>query len=121
MWKAGFHSNIWPLTGYDVLLHAVRVRLAPLAKGVAGYVIGLKFAVGVGHHTADVWNDFWRPSIVWPQEHATRVIVVGMDVVPDDRGSFEDSADVFQCLNGDLLADHLATCTQDAISTAPQE
>ena len=44
-----------------------------------------------------------------------------MDVVPDDWSPFEDSADVFQCLNGDLLADHLATCTQDAIRNAALE
>lgn len=38
-----------------------------------------------------------------------------MDVVPDHWSSFEDGADVFQGLNGDLLADHLATCAQEAI------
>lgn len=98
------------LTGNDILLDTIWIGLAPLAQCVARDVVGLKFTVGVGQHASDVGDDLRGAPIIRPQKHSAWVVVIGVDVVPDDRCSSQHRRDIFQSLDTDFLANHFASC-----------
>ena len=58
-------QSICSLTGNNfisgvVRLGSVNLAFAPLSEAVDGNEVGPVLAVGVGHHTAQLANDFWR-------------------------------------------------------------
>lgn len=52
--------------------------------------VGLKFTVWVGEDSLQPWNELCGAAFVWTQEQSLLIIVVGMNVVPNDRGSPQD-------------------------------
>lgn len=59
-------------------------------------VIGLKFTVGVEEQAAQVVPELRFSALERAQEEAPGVVVVGVQVVPDERGTLEDGLHLSQ-------------------------
>ena len=79
---------------------------APLRQRVQGDVVGPVLAVGVGEHPVESREQGDGASHIGPQEEPPLVVVVGVEVVPDDGGSLEHLREVVNGGDGDLLGDH---------------
>ena len=71
-----------------------------------GDVIGSVLTVGVSEHSVESREEGDGASHVGPQEEPPLVIIVGVEVVPDDGGSLEDLGEVVDGRDGDVLGDH---------------
>ena len=78
------------VTCNDILLQSLVVGGAPLAKSVESHIIGLKLTVRIGEKSPQIGNDLWRPPVKWTQEHTPGVVVVSVDVVPNDWWALDD-------------------------------
>lgn len=79
------------LTHDHVLAHPIHIRLVPGGQGVDCDKVGLKLAVRVGEDSLQPGDELCGATLVWTQEKPLLVIIIGVDVVPDHRGSSEDS------------------------------
>lgn len=52
--------------------------------------VGFKFTVWVGEDSLQPWNELCGAALVWTQEQSFLIIVIGMNVVPNDWGSSQD-------------------------------
>lgn len=52
--------------------------------------VGLKFTVRVGEDSLQPWNELSGAAFVRTQEQSLLIIVVGVNVVPNDRSSPQD-------------------------------
>lgn len=87
----------------DVLLQAVVVGCTPLTQSVESHIVGLKLTVRVCKQSTQVRNDLGGSAVKGSQKHAPGVVVVSMDVVPDDRGALYDRGHFLQVLDGQLF------------------
>lgn len=82
-------------TQYDIFTHRnvflCVAGLAPCGQRVNRHKIGLKFTVGVGEDASEFGDELCGTVLEGSQEESLRVVVVGVDVVPDDRRSPQDS------------------------------
>lgn len=53
-------------------------------------VIGFKLAVWIKKQASQMASEFRLPALERPQEETSGVIVVGVQVVPDERGALKD-------------------------------
>lgn len=78
------------LTHHHILAYSIHIRFVPGGQSVDGYKVGLKFTVWVGEDSLQPWNELCGAALIWAQEQSLLIIVIGMNVVPDDRGSSQD-------------------------------
>ena len=76
-----------------------------------GNVVGRVLTVGVGQHSIEVCVERERAATVGTQEETTLVIVVGMEIVPEDWRLTEYSGQLFNGGECYRLGDDLWTCT----------
>ena len=76
-----------------------------------GNVVGGVLTVGVGQHSIEVCVERERAAAVGTQEQTTLVIVVGMEIVPEDWRSTEYRGQLFDGRECYRLGDDLWTCT----------
>lgn len=55
-----------------------------------GDVVGFELAVGVEQQASQVVSNLWLPALEGSKEETSGVIVVGVQVVPDQRRALED-------------------------------
>lgn len=75
---------------------APQLTLKPAAQCVYGDEVGLEFAVGVEEQPTEPGHEARGTSCVGAQEDASAVIVVGIQVVPDDRAAPQDTLHLLQ-------------------------
>lgn len=75
------------LTHDNILAHPIHIRLVPGGQSVDSYKVGLKLAIRVGEDSLQPGNELCGAAFVWTQEKPLLVIVIGVNVVPDNRGS----------------------------------
>ena len=76
-----------------------------------GNVVGGVLTVGVGQHSIEVCVERERAATVGTQEQTTLVIVVGMEIVPEDWRSTEYRGQLFDGGERYCLENDLWTCT----------
>lgn len=70
----------------------------PASKCMQRNVIGFKLAVWVQEQAPKVALKLRLSTFEWPQEETSGVIVIGMQVVPDQRGALEDRLHLHQAV-----------------------
>ncbi|TNN50501.1 hypothetical protein EYF80_039311 [Liparis tanakae] len=86
-----------------------------------GDVVGFKLAVGVEQQASQVAPQPGLPALEGPQEEAPGVVVVGVQVVPDERRALEDRLHLGQAVHGQLPGDDLAACGPRAEGTGSEK
>lgn len=81
--------------------------LAPCGQSVNCNEIGLEFTVGVSEDASEFGDEFCGPVLEGSEEESLRVVVVGVDVVPDDRGSPQNGGHLVYRRHTDVLRHHL--------------
>ena len=76
-----------------------------------GNVVGGVLTVGVGQHSIEVCVERERAAAVGTQEQTTLVIVIGMEIVPEDWRLTEYRGQLFNGEKRYRLGDDLWTCT----------
>ena len=104
--KFTFHLQLHGLPGGRGSLGEGVGAAAPLRQRVQCHVVGPVLAVGVGEHPVEPREEGDGASHVGPQEEPPLVVVVGVEVVPDDGRALEDPGEVVDGGDGDLLGDH---------------
>lgn len=75
---------------------APQLALKPAAQGVYGDEVGLELAVGVEEQSTEPGHEARGTSRVGAQEDTSAVIVVGVEVVPDDGAAPQDTLHLLQ-------------------------
>ena len=76
-----------------------------------GNVVGGVLTVGVGQDSIEVCVERERAATVGTQQQTTLVIVIGMEIVPEDWRSTEYRGQLFDGGERYRLGDDLWTCT----------
>lgn len=79
----------------------------PASQRMKGDVVGFELAVGVEQQAPQVAPDLRLPAFERTQEQTSGVVVVGVQVVPDERRSLEDRLHLSQAVHRQLLGDDL--------------
>lgn len=83
---------------------------APRGQRVNGHEIGLKFTVGVGEDASEFGEELGGPVLEGSHEDSLWVVVVSVDVVPDDRRTPQNSGHLLYRRHTDVLGHHLRSC-----------
>lgn len=75
------------LTHYHILAYPIHIRLIPGGQGVDRHKVGLKLAIWVGEDSLQPGDKLCGAAFVWTQEKPLLVVIIGMNVIPDHRGS----------------------------------
>lgn len=75
-----------------------------------GHKIRLKFTVGVGEDSLQPRDEFCGPAFIRPQEKSLLIVVISMNIVPDDRSSPQYLCDFFNRFNSYVFRNYLGTC-----------
>jgi len=75
-----------------------------------GDVVGFKLAVGVEQEASQVAPQLRLSALERPQEETPGVVVVRVQVVPDERRAPEDGLHLGQAVDGQLPGDDLTAC-----------
>lgn len=126
--------NQW-LTHFLIPLLCMSGGFTPCCQGVDGHKVGVELTVGVGENSSQFGNQLsgtvltqrfrsvFLPSLqieqqhrgdfylVGPQEKSLGVVVIGVNVVPDDRCSSQDSRHLFYRFHRDFMGHHFGTWT----------
>lgn len=83
---------------------------APRGQRVNGHEIGLKFTVGVGEDASEFGDELGGPVLEGSHEDSLWVVVVSVDVVPDDWRPPQNSGNLLYRCYTDVLGHHLRPC-----------
>lgn len=71
--------------------------------------VGFELAVGVNEDSTQALLQFCRTPIVWTEVYPTAVVVIGMQIIPDDWLPLQHLAHLTYTLRRDSVADHSRT------------
>lgn len=74
-----------------------------------GHKVGLKLTIRVGEDSFQSRDELCGAAFVWTQEKPLLVVIIGMNVVPDDRGSSQDFGHLLNRLYCDIFGHYLGT------------
>ena len=88
--------------------------VGPLGQGDQGGDVEAVLAVGVGHGPGEIarGRDASVAAKVWPEEESLVVVVIGVDVVPDDGLPLDHLGQGPALLGGDHLRHHHGPCPE---------
>lgn len=78
-----------------------------------GHKVGFKLAVGVGEDSLQSRNELCGATLIWTQEEPLLVIIISMNIVPDDWGPSKDFRHLLNRLHRNIFGDHFGTYTQN--------
>lgn len=100
-----FHPSAHPFTFPPLFSSSV-----PAAQRVQRDVVGLELAVGVEQQASQVVPQLRISTLEGPQEEASGVVIVSVQVVPDERGALEDRLHLRQAVRRQFPGDDLTAC-----------
>lgn len=84
----------------------VGAAFGPMGQCVDCYLIGVEFTIRIGEHATQQRYQFGRTASVWTEKYAFLIVIVRMQIIPNDGRSAHYFSHFLDRFNGQLLRNY---------------